>query len=275
MELDHKAVRSAMVQGIGGYFRAAKRDRAIIGLSGGLDSAVAAQIAAEALGRNNVIGIALPYQHAGKIEDHKDWQDANKLAAELGINFLSSPITLQTDATAEVQGIDPSSPNLTDAEKNRLGNIKARQRMIVLMDSAEQYGGLVIGTGNKSEITVGYCTLYGDSACAIDPLGDIYKTEEFRFAETIGTPAYIRERAPSAGLYPGQSDEGQMGFKYAELDPLAFLLFDKGVSPEDAVEFGFTKRFVANVLRRHAANAFKFKMPPIIQLPRPESAFTA
>ena len=273
MELDHQAVRTAMVSGVGNYFRGAKRGKAVIGLSGGLDSAVAVQIAAEALGRKNVVAVAMPYQRAGKVEDQKDWQDADRLARELGIEFITRPITLQTDETARGQGIDTARQDLSDAEKNRLGNIKARQRMVVLMDVAELRRGLVVGTGNKSEIAIGYCTIFGDTACAVNPLGDIYKTQEFIFAEFIGTPDYIRTRIPSAGLFEGQTDEGQMGFRYAELDPLAFLLFDQGLTPEQVVDFGFTKRFVARVLRMHRVNTFKFRMPPIVLLPHPEVKF--
>jgi len=268
MKLDNAAVRQAMVTGLRDFFRGARIKKAVIGLSGGLDSSVSAHMLVEALGRKNVTGVAMPY--GAGFEKSIDWQYANMLATNLGIEFQTEPITKQTDETALGRGINPYSRVLSDAENNRLGNIKARQRMVVLYDVSAEVGGLVIGNGNKSERMVGYATIWGDTACAVNPLGEIYKIQEFEFARFIGVPEPIINRPPTAALIPNQTDEGQLGFRYSELDPLCFLMFDHGLSVEQVVEFGFTKRFVARVLRMHNANSFKLKMPGIVSLPRPK-----
>lgn len=268
MQLDHQAVETAMVAGVADYFRRADKKTAVIGLSGGIDSALAAWSAAQALGPKNVIGVSLPYQTRGLFKNNPDVLDAALVAGRLQIEFQIKNITLQTVATAREVGLQPSKPNLSEAEKNRLGNIKARQRMIMLYDLSAQRDGLVIGTGNKSEIIVGYCTLYGDTACAVNPLGDLYKTQIFELASFIPEiPQRVIDRVPSAGLFTGQTDEGQLGFRYAELDPLSFLLFDRGLPLEQVREFGFTKHFILRVLGLNAANSFKFRMPTIIPLP--------
>jgi NAD+ synthase len=268
MKLDNAAVRKTMVDGLKEYFLSAGKTKAVIGLSGGLDSSVAAQMAVEAFGADNVFGVGMPYLGNGeKLEENKDWCDARLFASSLEIHFLTRNITGQTNAAAYEAGINPYS-SLTDEQINRLGNIKARQRMIMLYDVSAEFDGLVVGTGNRSEIIVGYCTLYGDTACAVNPLGDIYKTQLFEFAGHIEIPQNIIDRIPSAGLYEGQTDEGQMGFEYRELDPLGFLLFDMGLSREKTFEFGFSGDFVDGVIAMNQKNTFKFRLPPIISLPK-------
>jgi len=268
MKLDNEAVRGAMVSGLADFFESNGKTKAVIGLSGGLDSSVGAQVAVEALGTKNVIGVAMPYQRIGGIQANTDWQDAHHLARHLGIRFITRNITRAAKESALEAEIDPSDPeSLSETDKNRLGNIKARQRMVMLMDLSAQENGLVVGTGNKSEIMIGYSTIFGDAACAINPLAYIYKTQEFVFARHIGMPDFILDRIPSAGLYPGQTDEGQLGFRYSELDPLCFLLFDQGLLPQEAAEFGFTKRFIKRVSWMHGANLFKEKMPETIKIP--------
>lgn len=270
MQLNYAAVQQAMVQGVRDYFQASGKKTAVIGLSGGIDSALAAWTAAQALGPRKVIGVSLPYQRRGLFQDNPDVEDAALIADQLQIEFQIKNITRQTDATAREAGLDPAKPDLSDEEKSRLGNIKARQRMILLYDLSAQRNGLVIGTGNKSEITVGYCTLYGDTACAINPLGALYKTQIFELAGFIPEiPQRVIDRVPSAGLFAGQTDEGQLGFRYAELDPLSFLLFDQRLSPEQVAGFGFTRNFIQRVIRMHEANSFKFRMPAVISVPHP------
>jgi NAD+ synthase len=272
MKLDYAKVREAMVSGLRDFFYRRGLRRAVVGLSGGLDSAVVAQVAQEALGRKNVEALALPYRRNRAYRHSSDWQDANDVAIALGINFRTYDITEIVDAAARRVGIDPRKPNLTKLEINRLGNIKARERMTLLFDLSAEVRGMVLGTGNKSEIAVGYCTIYGDSACAIDPVGDLYKTQEFEFARHIGTLQKIIDRVPSAGLFDGQTDEGQLGFRYSELDPLCYLALDRHLSLDEVVQFGFTRRFIARVMKMHNDNEFKFRLPQIINLPQPEAA---
>jgi len=267
MRLDNQAVRVAMRRGVGEFFRSAGKEKAVIGLSGGLDSSVSAQMVVESLGRDNVVGVAMPYGE--EFTKTTDWLYASMLASRLGIEFRTEPITKQTDETALGRGIDPYSQDLSEAENNRLGNIKARQRMVVLYDVSAEVDGLVIGNSNKSERMVGYATIWGDTACAVNPLGEIYKTQEFEFARFIGVPQPIIDRPPTAALIAGQTDEGQLGFRYSELDPLCFLKFDQEAFHGQLSWFGFTKRFVARVLRMHEVSGFKRKMPGIISLPEP------
>jgi NAD+ synthase len=148
----------------------------------------------------------------------------------------------------------------------RKGNIMARCRMITLYDQSEAFKGLVLGTGNKTEILLGYSTLYGDAGCALNPIGDMYKTQIRQLSRAIGVPAPIIDKAPSADLWVGQTDEGELGFTYEEVDKLLYLLVDQRYSPEECVEAGFDEGFVRTVTRRIQRNHFKRVMPPIAKV---------
>jgi NAD+ synthase len=148
----------------------------------------------------------------------------------------------------------------------RQGNIMARARMIVLYDQSAATKGLVIGTGNKTEILLGYTTLYGDSACALNPNGDLYKTQVRQLARAVGVPEDIVTKPPSADLWKGQTDEGELGFTYADVDQLLYLLVDERYKPEECVEAGFNEEFVREVIRRMRNNQFKRVMPPVAKL---------
>ncbi len=148
----------------------------------------------------------------------------------------------------------------------RHGNIMARMRMIVLYDQSEDFGGLVVGTGNKTEILLGYSTIYGDAACAINPIGDLYKTQLRQLAAGLGVPDEIINKPPSADLWAGQTDEDELGFTYEQADQLLYLLVDQRFSPEECVEAGFNEAFVREVVRRIQRNHYKRIMPPIAKL---------
>ena len=148
----------------------------------------------------------------------------------------------------------------------RKGNIMARARMIVAYDQSEAFKGLVIGTGNKTEILLGYTTLYGDSACAINPIGDLYKTQVRQLARALQVPEAIIAKPPSADLWAGQTDEGELGFTYADVDKLLFLLVDQRYSAQECVEAGFEEKFVQRVTERVRKNQFKRILPPIAKL---------
>ena len=139
----------------------------------------------------------------------------------------------------------------------------ARARMIVLYDRSGGHQALVIGTGNKTEIMLGYSTLYGDSASALNPLGDLYKTQVRQLARAVGVPQPIIDKPPTADLWQGQTDEDELGFTYERVDQLLYLLVDQRYRPEECVEAGFDKKFVEQVLNRVRQNQFK-RMPPII-----------
>ena len=227
--------------------------RAVIGLSGGIDSALSCYLAAQALGPQNVLAVRMPYRTSSQ-----DSLDHAQLALDdLGVQSLTIPIT---------EMVDGYFSGFPEASAMRRGNAMARARMIVLYDQSEAFGGLVIGTGNKTEILLGYTTLYGDSACALNPLGDLYKTQVRQLSRAIGVPAPIIDKPPSADLWANQTDEGELGFTYEEADRLLYLLVDQRYSPEDCIEAGFGESFVRTVVQRIRRNHFKRVLPPIAKL---------
>ena len=227
--------------------------KAVLNLSGGLDSTLSCYLAAEAMGAENVLALRLPYKSsAPESLDH-----AQMVIDALGVRSLTIPITDMADALIE---------RFPEMSKVRQGNIMARLRMIVLYDQTEVFHGLAVGTGNKTEILLGYTTLYGDSACAINPLGDLYKTQLRQLAREIGVPAVIIDKAPTADLWTGQTDEGELGFTYEEVDQLLFLLVDQRYKPEECVQAGFNESFVRAVMDKVRRNHFKRVMPPIAKL---------
>lgn len=227
--------------------------RALVGLSGGLDSALSCLLAAEALGPENVLAVRMPY----KSSSPDSLEDAQRVIEKTGVHSLTIEIT---------QMVDPLFAHFPEITDRRKGNIMARERMVVLYDQSEAFGGLVVGTGNKTEILLGYTTLYGDSASAINPLGDLYKTQVRQLARAMGMPEEILQKAPSADLWIGQTDEGELGFTYAEVDKLLYLLVDQRYSPADCVEAGFPEGFVRAVVERVRKNQFKRILPPIAKL---------
>ncbi len=153
-----------------------------------------------------------------------------------------------------------------DASPLRRGNFMARSRMSVLYDASVTFGGLVVGTGNKTETLIGYTTLFGDSACAFNPIGDLYKTQVRQVAAAVGVPEQIIRKAPSADLWPGQTDEAEAGFPYHELDRLLFWMIDKRRSEAELVEMGFEADTIERVARMVASSEFKRQVPPIAKL---------
>jgi len=227
--------------------------RAVIGLSGGIDSALAAFLAAEALGPENVLGVRMPYRTSSQ-----DSLDHALLVIEaLGIPHKTLPITAMAD------GLMAHDPQMSPMRK---GNIMARCRMVTLYDQSEAFGGLVIGTGNKTEILLGYSTLFGDSAHAINPIGDLYKAQVRQLSQAMGVPQPILDKAPSADLWAGQTDEQELGFTYEEADKLLYLLVDQRYTPQECVEAGFAPLFVETVTRRIRRNHFKRVMPVIAKI---------
>ncbi len=227
--------------------------RAVVGLSGGIDSALACYLAAEALGPANVLAVRMPYRTSSQAS----LDDAQLVIDALGVQTLTVPIT------------DMAEPLLTrfpDMTNLRRGNIMARCRMIVLYDQSAAFGGLVVGTGNKTEIMLGYSTLFGDAAHALNPLGDLYKTQVRQLSAAMAVPAPILEKAPSADLWPGQTDEDEMGLTYARVDELLYLLVDQRYKPEECVAAGFDAAFVGKVVERLRRNHFKRVMPLVAKL---------
>jgi NAD+ synthase len=227
--------------------------RAVIGLSGGIDSALSCYLSAEALGAENVLAVRMPYATSSP----ESLEHAQLMIDALGVQSLTIPIT---------DMVDPLFERFPDANPVRRGNAMARARMIVLYDQSEAFDGLVVGTGNKTEILLGYSTLYGDSACALNPIGDLYKTQVRQLARDLGVPEIVVGKAPSADLWIGQTDEDELGFTYAEVDQLLYLLVDQRYSPQDCMEAGFEQSFVQAVVNRIRRNHFKRILPPIAKL---------
>ena len=227
--------------------------RAVIGLSGGIDSALSCALAVEALGAENVLAVRMPYKASSK----DSLNDAQLLIDQLGIPNKTIEIT---DMVEPLFKLDPQ------ISKMRMGNIMARERMIVLYDQSEVFKGLVIGTSNKTEILLGYSTMYGDSASAMNPIGDLYKTQIRQLSRALNIPASIIDKAPSADLWEGQTDEGELGFTYEEVDKLLYLLVDQRYSPQEAIDEGFSEKFVNAVTTRIRRNQFKRMLPPIAKV---------
>ena len=227
--------------------------RAVINLSGGLDSALSCALAVEALGSENVIALRLPYQTSSQDSlDH----------AQLMIDKFK----VRSETVDITKMVDPLIERNPEMSNTRKGNIMARARMIVLYDKSEEFKGLPIGTSNKTEILLGYTTMWGDMASAINPIGDLYKTQIRQLSRAIDIPSEIIDKAPSADLWVGQTDEGELGFTYEEVDKLLYLLVDQRYSAQECVEEGFDEKFVSLVITRVRRNQFKRMMPPIAKL---------
>jgi NAD+ synthase len=224
------------------------RSRLVVGLSGGLDSTVSAYLGARALGSENLTAFLLPYKTTSK----ESIEDAQLVAAELAIEHEVVDITPTVDAYFD---------RYPEAERKRRGNFMARTRMAVLYDQSEVRGALVMGTGNRTEALLGYTTLWGDMACAFTPLGCLFKTQVRQLAVHLDVPAKIVEKPPSADLWVGQTDEGEMGLTYEEVDRLLFSLLDLGHSDRQLEEEGFPAAFVAKVRSMMEAASFKRCMP--------------
>jgi NAD+ synthase len=224
--------------------------KAVLGLSGGIDSAVVCYLAAQALGPENVLALTLPYATSTP----NSLGDALTVIANLGVQHQNVEITPM---------VEPLFAALPDMDQRRRGNAMARMRMIVWYDRSEAFGGLVLGTGNKTEILLGYSTIHGDSACALAPIGDLYKTQVRQLAAALGVPESIRQKAPSADLWPGQTDEGELGLSYLEADSILFLLFDRGLSPTKVIAAGFASQQVQRVCSLVQHSQYKRCLPPV------------
>ena len=232
---------------------------AILGLSGGLDSSLVAYLGAKALGADKLTGIAMPY----KSSSPESLAHARLVAELTGIALIEQEIT----AT-----VDPYFADKPEASSLRRGNKMARERMSVLYDRSAELGALVLGTSNRSEICLGYGTAFGDLACAVNPIGALYKTEVRLLSRRMGVPAEIVDKAPSADLWAGQSDEEELGFTYEKVDPLLHLMFDRNLSREDLLAGGWEAELVDRVAELYSRNEFKRHMPLIAGVPRDEGA---
>ena len=253
LTIDTVTARTILTRFIRNEITRAGFQRSVIGLSGGIDSALSCYLAAEALGPENVLAVRMPYRTSST----DSLEHAQLVIDDLGVATMTVPITGM---------VEPLFEQFPEANQIRRGNVMARARMIVLYDQSEAFGGLVVGTGNKTEILLGYTTLYGDSACALNPIGDLYKTQVRQLARAVGVPAPVIDKPPSADLWQDQTDEDELGFTYEDVDKLLYLLIDQRFRPEECIDLGFETRFVQNVVERVRRFHFKRLMPPVAKL---------
>jgi len=246
-------LRSILVSFIRNEVQKVGVDRVVVGLSGGVDSSLSAMLAAEALGQGHILGVMLPYASSSP----ESLSHAELVVQKIGIESLIVDITRQIDAYFE---------QFPAADQRRRGNKMARERMTILYDHSARWNALVLGTSNKTELLLGYGTLYGDMASAINPLGDLYKTQVWSLAEFVGVPEVIVAKKPSADLWEGQTDEGELGFTYREVDRLLYLMVDERYSREELIAEGFPEGFVDEVTLRIMNSQFKRRLPVIAKI---------
>jgi NAD+ synthase len=228
----------------------------VIGLSGGIDSAVSAALAIEAVGRDKVFGVLMPYRTSSR----SSIDDATLFARQLGIESQTIDISPMIDAYFG---------QIDDSMRVRAGNKMARERMSILFDIAHKLNRLVLGTSNRTEICLGYTTWFGDSACSVNPVGELYKTDVRKVARILRVPPAIIAKHPTADLWVGQTDEGEIGVTYERIDQLLALIIDRGVtSQSDLQTAGFKRTEIDRVVELVNRNAFKRRLPDIAPLGR-------
>lgn len=227
--------------------------KAILGLSGGIDSALVCHLAAEALGPENVYAICMPY----KTSNAESEAHARLVAETCGVNYRVIEITAMIDTYFNL---------FPDADPMRRGNKMSRERMTILFDHSALQGALVLGTSNKTELLLGYGTLYGDMASALNPVGDLYKTQVWQLSEEVGVARSVIDKPPSADLWAGQTDEQELGFSYCEVDQLLFRMVDQRATVDELLAAGFDREFISTVYAKVQNSHFKRRLPVIAKL---------
>lgn len=253
LSLDFSLVEAILTRFIHQEIHRTGFTRAVLGLSGGIDSSVVAYLAVKALGPDNVLAVTMPYKTSSEAtRDH-----SQLVIQQLGLQSLNAPITAQIDAYFA---------QFPDASQMRLANKCARERMTTLYDQSAAFAGLVLGTSNKSELLLGYGTQFGDLASAINPIGDIYKTQLRELARHLGVPREIIDKKPSGDLWVGQTDEEELGFSYADVDRLLYLMIDRRWTVQQLQAAGFAAEFVTRVYEMVRRNHYKRRLPIIAKL---------
>lgn len=231
-------------------------ERLVVGLSGGVDSATVAYLAARAIGPDNLLAVRMPFRTSSpESEEH-----ARLVVERLGCR------TELVDITPMVEPMLALIEGEEAAVRVRRGNVMARQRMIVLYDRSAAWEALVVGTSNKTEALLGYGTLYGDMAAALQPIGDLYKSQLRAVAAVLGVPEVILDKPPSADLWPGQTDEGELGATYDDLDRILYALVDRRWTVDRCVRAGLDRRLVEWVARTVARMEYKRQLPPVAKV---------
>jgi len=262
LSIDCERVRRILVEFISEFFADAGFDRAVLGLSGGLDSAVAALLASQALGRGRITCIVMPH---GELPAQIR-QDAEEVIALAGAERVEVEISGQIDAYFR---------HFPDADRRRRGNKMARERMSILYDQSAALGALVVGTSNRTEWLLGYFTLWGDMGAALWPLACLYKTQVRQLARHLKIPQRIIAKPPTADLWRGQTDEAELGVTYDEADRILYRLVDLEMSAHQVVADGFSEDTVERVIQLMRRSEFKRRLPVAPDLPQtaPEDDF--
>jgi len=248
--IDLIAEKNKITEFIKTYFKNAGFSKGIIGLSGGVDSSLVAYLAVEALGKENVIGVLMPY----KTSRDDSFEDGKLVAEKLGIKYYVREITPMVDAYFDTYE--------SEADKLRKGNMKARMRMCTIYDLAAKEHALVLGTGNKTELLLGYVTQFGDGACALEPVGCLYKSEVWKLAEMMHVPENIIKKTPTADLWEYQTDEEELGLSYSDADEILYALYEKKLPNEKLLSQGFTQEQIRHIISIVERNRFKQSVPP-------------
>jgi NAD+ synthase len=264
LRIDTDVARRIIAEFIRGQLQQAGFERVVLGLSGGIDSALVAYLVAEAIGAERLLAVLMPYATSSPASRH----DAEAIVADLGCASRLIDITPMVDGYygSSADAVGALGPDGLQASALRRGNYAARMRMATLYDLSVVWNGLVVGTGNKTEALIGYTTVFGDNACAFNPIGDLFKSQVRQLSEACGVPDGIITKAPSADLWPGQTDESEVGFSYAQVDRLLYWMIDKRRSDEELESLGFEPAFVARVGRMVAGAEYKRQVPPIAKL---------
>ena len=255
LDLNLKEVHNELVEFLRENFKKAGFSKAVLGLSGGIDSALVAYLLRDALGKENVLAIMMPY----KSSNPDSLNHAKLVVEDLKINAKTIEITNMIDAYFK---------NEKDASSLRMGNKMARERMSILFDYSSKENALVVGTSNKTEIYLGYSTQFGDSACALNPIGDLYKTNIWDLSRYLKIPNELIEKKPSADLWEGQTDEQEMGLTYKEADRVLYRMLEENKTTEEVLAEGFNKDLVDNIVRRINRSEYKRRMPLIAKIKR-------
>jgi NAD+ synthase len=260
-EIDPQLTSEVIVGFIRAQMEQTGFERIVLGLSGGVDSATVAYLCARAVGPDNLLAIRMPYRTSSETSE----ADALRVVADLGCRTERIDITPMVDPMLAT--IDrPDQAPAGDTLNVRQGNVMARQRMIVVYDRSAAFDALVAGTSNKTEALLGYGTLFGDMAAAFAPIGDLYKTQLRGVARHLGVPEEILAKPPSADLWPGQTDEGELGRSYDLLDRALFALVDRRWTVDRAVAAGLDRDLVEWVARRVSRMEFKRQLPPVAKV---------
>ena len=255
LDLNLKEVHNELVEFLRENFKKAGFSKAVLGLSGGIDSALVAYLLRDALGKENVLAIMMPY----KSSNPDSLNHAKLVIEDLKINSKTIEITDMIDAYFK---------NEKEASSLRMGNKMARERMSILFDYSSKENALVVGTSNKTEIYLGYSTQFGDSACALNPIGDLYKTNIWDLSRYLKVPNELIEKKPSADLWEGQTDEQEMGLTYKEADQVLYRMLEENKTVEEVLTEGFNKDLVDKIVRRMNRSEYKRRMPLIAKIKR-------